>query len=460
MNLLEYIGKFHPLAVHLPIGTVSIFLVMAVFISRTTLKNSISLIKLVLLVGALSATVSSISGFVISSFGAYDESMVTQHQVLGIGLTLYNWILFIGLNILFRCDIRIYRALLVVFMGLLFTTGHLGGSLTHGSDFLTPPPISQWFSPASKEDKVITLESKAFEVTTKIFKKKCLVCHGKNKQKGKLRLDTREGIVQGGEEGKLIASTASTSLLIERLLLPLDDEDHMPPKEKKQLSKDEINFLAWWIEAGASFENALGELSLPDSLHTILNSNERILVNNLIPQVEVNKADEKIIEQLHSLDVVVTPLDQNTNYLSVSFINVLPENADKAAAEIIKLKSQLIWLNLDFQKLTSESWRSIGFLSNLRKLSVRDANLDNELIAELSGLSQLVNLNLVGTEVGFLGLESMGKMSFVEALSLYETSVMPSDFTRIKELFPSAQIDTGNYFVPILASDTTVLTKQ
>ena len=460
MNLIEYIGKFHPLAVHLPIGIVSVFLVMTVFISRDTLKNSVPLIKLLLLVGALSATFSSISGLVISSFGAYDASLVTRHQFLGIGLTLYNWILLLGINFLFNADIRIYRTLLIVFMGLLIATGHFGGSLTHGSDFLFPPPVSQWFSAESKPEQVITLESGAYEVASQIFEEKCLVCHGKNKQKGKLRLDTREGIEQGGEEGKLIANTASASLLIERLLLPIDNEDHMPPNEKKQLSKDEIDFLIWWIETGASFDKTIGELSFPDSLHALLGPDEEDIANNLIPGDEVAEAAEKVIDQLRKLKVVVTPLGNNTNYLSASFVNVLPENTGSAVAELANLKDQLIWLNLDYQSLAIDSWKMIGLLTNLRNLSVKDSDINDQKIAELSGLTLLVRLNLVGTEVSYLGLESMGKMDFVETLSLYRTSVLASDFARVVKLFPKAQIDTGNYIVPILASDTTVLTKQ
>ena len=42
-----------------------------------------------------------------------------------------------------------------------------------------------------------------------------------------------------------------TAAMIQRLLLPLTDDDHMPPEGKPQPTRAEIVALAWWIERGA-----------------------------------------------------------------------------------------------------------------------------------------------------------------------------------------------------------------
>src|SRR6185503_19994159 len=44
------------------------------------------------------------------------------------------------------------------------------------------------------------------------------------------------------------------SLLLQRLRLPVDDEDHMPPAAKPQPTAEEMDALEAWIGAGAPFE--------------------------------------------------------------------------------------------------------------------------------------------------------------------------------------------------------------
>ncbi|MCK5371148.1 MAG: hypothetical protein KAQ62_21455, partial [Cyclobacteriaceae bacterium] len=247
MNLLEYFGRFHPLAVHLPIGILAVFLVIGFFTSRQKILDTIQIIRLVLLVSALSATASSLSGYLLSISESYDQEMVSTHKWFGIFLTIINWIIYFKINYLLNTSIWNYRVFLGVVLLSITITGHLGGSLTHGSDFINPPPPNQWFSAKAIQKKNITMNSTAFEAASIILENKCYVCHGKNKQKGELRLDTKEAILEGGENGKIISDHAANSLIIKKLRLPLDHEDHMPPKEKKQLSDLELSYLTWWI---------------------------------------------------------------------------------------------------------------------------------------------------------------------------------------------------------------------
>ena len=58
--------------------------------------------------------------------------------------------------------------------------------------------------------------------------------------------------------------------MIERLLLPADDEDHMPPKEKPQLTQGEISLLHWWINTGADFNKKIKELPQTSQVKPIL----------------------------------------------------------------------------------------------------------------------------------------------------------------------------------------------
>ena len=456
MNLFEYIGKFHPLAVHLPIGILMVFLVLGFIVPRKQLQESYQIIRLLLLVSALSATFSGISGLVLANSGTYDIQLKTNHRNMGIALTLLNWIVFITFKKLLNSQNWIYYATLLIILFLTIITGHLGGSLTHGSGFLKPPKPNEWFRSSKDNNEKVTINSTAFETVSVILEDKCYACHGQTKQKGGLRLDTREGLLAGGDDGSLFAKNKSESLLMKRIMLPLDDEDHMPPTEKKQLTSMEISFLSWWINTGADFDKTLAELNLPGSLQGILAHDEKDSVNKLIPEKEVIPADLKVLEKLISLNVLVSPIAENSNYLSASFMNVLQENVTETVQEIIKLNPQLIWLNLDYQQLDSLAWQKIGAFTNLRKLSVKNSNLDDEKLVYLKTLNSLVSLNLVGTNVTEAGLENILNLPNLESVYLYQTGIDANGFKSLKTKFPSLKIDTGNYSVPILESDTTV----
>ena len=77
---------------------------------------------------------------------------------------------------------------------------------------------------------------------------KCVSCHGAEKQKGGLRLDSRAALLKGGDSGPaLVPGKPAESLLIKAV--GYTGQLKMPPKGK--LSDTEIALLSRWIESGA-----------------------------------------------------------------------------------------------------------------------------------------------------------------------------------------------------------------
>ena len=229
----------------------------------------------------------------------------------------------------------------------------------------------------------------------------------------------------------------------------------MPPAERKQLTRDEIDFLTWWIENGADFERTLSELNFPDSISGLLSTVE--VPDPFIPSEEVDHADIVELDELRNLGVVINPIAKDSPYLSANFINVLDENYNEAISGLSIIKEQLVFLYVDDRQITNGLWGTIGHLTQLRKLSMRNNILNSENLAHLSELKNLVSLNLVGTKVSMQDLKSITGLTNLKYLYLYQTGLSSEDFTQISKLFPQTSIDTGNYQVPILASDTTVL---
>ena len=87
-----------------------------------------------------------------------------------------------------------------------------------------------------------------------IFEASCVECHGEKKQKGGLRLDTREAAVKGGEEGIIFEIGKSEESALIHSIARVGEEDYwMPPIDKgKPLTLDQIALVRAWIDQGAN----------------------------------------------------------------------------------------------------------------------------------------------------------------------------------------------------------------
>lgn len=77
----------------------------------------------------------------------------------------------------------------------------------------------------------------------------CYECHGQEKQKGGLRLDSPAGIVAGGETGPILTAGKPTDSRVILAVSYQDDDLKMPPKTP--LKADQVKLLRDWIEMGA-----------------------------------------------------------------------------------------------------------------------------------------------------------------------------------------------------------------
>ncbi len=459
LSLPDLIGRFHPVLVHLPIG----ILLLACLFQLLTIKNRFTILQPAIPVmffwGMLGAILSCISGYMLSLSGDYDGELVGRHQWMGIFTASLSLLLYLLYK--FSISETIARWISLGIIILITITGHLGGSLTHGSDYLTE-------GLNSGDEKGVTMkpipniqEAVLYtDVVQPLLQAKCYNCHGANKQKGKLRLDQQEFILKGGKEGKVIEpGKADESEMIERMLLPMTDEDHMPPKEKPQLTPSEISLLHWWISTGADFTKRVKELPQTEKIKPALLSLEAGSADaenavTDVPDVPVSKPGEETIERLKNAGVMVIPVAKNSNYLSISFVTAGP-GADSLAKLLEPLKKQLVWLKLDNAAISDATMDAISGLTTLRRLSLSNTNITDKGLEKLQSLQQLQSLNLVATKVTAQGVMQLGKIKSLKNLYLYHTGVNNNDWNALQKAFPGAQLDSGRYTVPTFATDTT-----
>ena len=298
---------------------------------------------------------------------------------------------------------------------LLMITGHLGGSLTHGEGYL-----SAGFGSTSGLDLTkVNLEQAIFyeDLAKPVMEQRCYGCHGSSRQKGKLRLDAPEHILKGGKDGKvLIAGRTDESEMINRMLLPLDDEDHMPPKEKPQPSAQEIEILKIWIASGADFKKSLKDAGQLSAIGKIISSGN-IVTPSDVPADEITAADQNTLNELTKLGVVLIPVASNSNYLSANMINVTA--LDSAVGLLTKIKEQLIWLKTSSQPITDNHLSKLVQLEKLTRLTVDHAQITDAGLSLIASLTQLQYLNLNGNHITAAGLAPLKALADLKSIYLF-----------------------------------------
>lgn len=334
-----FIGRFHPILLHLPVGALALLCVMELACLRRSGEAALGPAALLTLwVGAAGSVMAVLAGIMLSREGGYEGGNFTLHQTLAlVGTAGVLVALVVRLMAMGQGNFELlhaYRAVFFLSFGIMGLGAHFGGNMSHGSKFLTehaPEPMrsqmigmEKWMlsfaeKPKATEPAKVTPPAPAplpnvspdgsnaapkppavsdvtappapamapvanpnatppmgglvlpagdklvFQhVILPILESKCNKCHNEEKSKGDLRMDTYEMAVKGGENGaNFVPGKPAESLSIQRIDLPADDDEHMPPDGKDQLTAEETTLLRWWIQQGASNTQKVAEAQFP-----------------------------------------------------------------------------------------------------------------------------------------------------------------------------------------------------
>ncbi len=277
-NWILFLGHFHPLLVHLPIGGLVLLACLEVVAWWTRWKDAAQNRNWILTFAFGSALAAAVCGCMLSQTGGYDSSLLNWHRALGLAVSATC-----GLTLLLLRQKdwqRAYRFSLAVTLLLLAAAGDFGGSLTHGRGFLTanaPSAVRALLGHSSAPEisrRVsfpLTQQPVFSSVIQPILRERCATCHGPEKHKADLRLDSLAGLRQGGQDGPVIKpGQAKDSILIQRISLPLDAEGHMPPEGHAQPTAEEIALLKWWINAGTPVAETVDALKTAPEIKRFL----------------------------------------------------------------------------------------------------------------------------------------------------------------------------------------------
>lgn len=465
--ITAFFGRFHPLVVHLPIGILLLaFLFECLSLSRNY-KGLKKAVQPTLFWGSMFAIAAAVSGYFLRQEGGYEEELADLHQNFGIATAVLS----LGVYVLRRrCKywindpIRRKQMRILLFVPLvifLSLTGHWGGSLTHGEDYLFAVLSSRGqhpLDPATKIRSISNIPDAVLydDVIEPILEARCYDCHSATKEKGDLRLDKVEYIVRGGENGKVISKgPADSSALFKRLMLPIEHDDHMPPGEKPQLSSSEIALIKYWLEEEAHFERPISQFVNSQKISAIIESLQQAPRQSWIPTEMVDVTNEEALRKLGELGIKPVPLAAGNNHLMVSFADIR-NITDEHINTLKEIKDQLVWLNLSYTAITDAQLDGISGLSNLRVLYLNYTGISDAGLEKISGLTELRLLSLVGTGISDSSIRTLEKLKHLTKLFLYQTTLSDDAIRAFSEAHKEIELDTGNYRLKELPSDTIV----
>ncbi|KAB7729116.1 ribonuclease inhibitor [Rudanella paleaurantiibacter] len=469
-----FFGHFHPLIVHLPIGFLFIAGLLEVGRRLGAVSLTDSVISLILFWSAVSATVACLFGYLLSLGGGYEAEILEEHQWQGIGVAVFAWVAWLVKSERFGDRIPfgslLYVPALVVSIVLLMVAGHHGGALTHGSDYLTqytPEPFRSLAGMPPRKESEVAIKPLADvnqalvyeQVVNPILQARCVQCHNAEKSKGDLRFDTAEMLRKGGEGGPVfVPGKGLDSELIKRCLLPLDDDEHMPPKGKTQLTDSQVAILSWWIDQGAPFDKKVADLTVTDAVKPALaqlgsgapaggSSAAPAAATGPAPEPEVltmqvPAADAGALETVRKTGLLVMPLSKEQNQLEVSAVNARAFG-DADAAALTALDEQLVWLKLSNTSVGDGALTQIAKLKNLHKLHLEQTKITDAGLKNLKGLPHLTYLNLYGTAISDAGLAELAGIKSLRTLYLWQTKVTPAGIAQLKKAAPQLEIIGG-----------------
>ena len=411
----QFLGRFHPLVVHLPIGL--ILLVPVLEIAGRARPALLEAASFVLSLSVFSCLLALTLGYLLA-YGSGDAGGgVARHMWGGISLTIavLGCVLLRGASGSLRAG---YPWLLACVLLLLAWTAHQGGSLTHGNNYLTeylPGPLK----------RLGTVQAKTFAYPDSfyakhiypIFDANCVACHGEGKVKANLRLDSYDRLMRGGEDGAVvIPGDPARSTLFKRITLPPDDKKFMPSEGKPPLKAEEIAWIKAWIAQGASPE-----------LKTLAGITVREEEPPPPPVADYSGMMPQISQAAKAIGVTLVPVSKNLrDGLILNTIDAGAKFGDGQLAGLAKYAPYIVEVELGRTSVTDACFATLAKFRQLRAIHLEGTAVTGVGLAKLTQLPQLRYINLSGTQVTQAAVAPLSSMKNLLHIYLYNTPAQPA----------------------------------
>jgi uncharacterized membrane protein len=473
-DIVRFIGHFHPVLLHLPIGVFILIVLqeMGAIFGKRRDGQVADIGMFPLFFGAASAILAVIAGFLLYQ-GTDDyagNALAERHLWGGLVFAVAAVVTFIlkAWTVAVSGNPAFYRLLLFGSVGVMGFASHDGASITHGEDYLTmyaPDPIRSLMGLEKKkseekkpEDKATTADPVSqmvyADLVQPIFERRCVQCHKAGKSKGKFRMDTYELLVKGGKEGPglEIGKSAESNIVI-RMELPADDEEHMPPEGKPDIEDHELTVIKWWIDNGADSTKSLKDFEVPapvqEAISKIVPLEKTAPADGGEPAHGASAAgpDDGLKESVSALAKefpgALSFESQQSAMLTFTAVSLRGSLDDAAFKKLEAVTPQFVTVDLSATKITDQAVAQLASAKDLRLIRLAETGVTDAAIDTLLNLPALESINLYGTKVTDAGVAKLASMGSLKRLYLWQTAVTPEAIKTLQEKLPSCEIITG-----------------
>jgi len=488
MQFIWFLGRFHVLVLHLPLGILTLAVALEILTRFKTFQSLKVALAPTWIAGAITALATVALGYMHASEDSFqDMPAVEAHRMAGVTLAAVTcliallrsrmlpapaWPTWAGPEKLFA---PLYRAVqpafapgskldtgydklwvvpVAVILLLMIITGHLGGNLTHGDTYLVqyaPGPVRMLAGlppnagPRPKPKDLASADL-FLDVVQPALEQRCSGCHNNSKKSGGFSVATYDTLMKGGNKGPvIIAGNPAGSDLFHRVNLTPDNGDFMPKDGKTPLNKNEIAAVGAWIQQGAPKSALVGSLKLAaadtNAIQAVIGSqgaaaggDETVAYTPLPgegPLPVAPEADKATIAKVVAEGFIVRKVDKNSNLVDVDYISPKPVTPE-VMADLAKLGPNILRLNLRHAGITDTEIKTIAGFSNLRHLRLEANAITDAGAKDIAGLKDLTYVNLTNTKITDAGFDQVSSLPKLRRMYVWGTTITPGAVDKVK----------------------------
>ena len=158
MEFIYFLGRFHVLALHIPIGIIVAIFVLELLARKDKYRHLAAASGFLWMAAAVSAILTVILGYMHFAEGGFTGASAAQHRTFGTALAVIITVVALVRVSAFSDNYKpVFLPAAVLMVLLASITGHYGGNLTHGSTYLVeyaPQPIRAMAGLAPRREPV------------------------------------------------------------------------------------------------------------------------------------------------------------------------------------------------------------------------------------------------------------------------------------------------------------------
>jgi uncharacterized membrane protein/mono/diheme cytochrome c family protein len=450
-DFVFFLGRFHVLALHLPIGIVIAAVVLDWLARRPRHVALAQASPFLWGAAAISAVLTAALGYMHFAEGGFTGPSAEAHRIWG----TITAVAAVGGWWLSRGGGRAGALRLsdgIATLALVSITGHYGGNLTHGTTYLqqyAPSFLRSLIGAAPRRPPVTSVAAADpyLDVVQPLLEQRCGTCHNDDKREGGFSVGSYDSTLFGGDTGRaFVPGNVEASEALYRTSLPPEDEAFMPAEGKTPLTAGQVAILRWWVEANAPQDTTVGTLSAPPNVELLLAAQLGLDGGAAAPTPTARNAtaDSELVAKLSAAGLLVRLVSQSDARLVVSTLSPGTALDAEAFTALAAAATQIVDLNLADTALDDAGLAAIGALPAATHLRLSRNRLTDRALASLAALPQLAYLNLYDNAgVTDAGLAELARSASLREVYIWQTGASAEGVAQLRARRPEILVNFG-----------------